>query len=35
MDVLLYKEGAKFMDKINAAGSKAMTWEQFKEKYGV
>jgi DNA ligase (NAD+) len=35
MDVLLYKKGAKFMDKINAAGSKAMTWEQFVAKYKV
>lgn len=35
MTVLLYKPGAKFMDKINAAGSKAMTWDKFASKYGI
>lgn len=35
MDVLLYKTGAKFVAKIEKAGAKAMTWEQFTKKYGV
>jgi hypothetical protein len=35
MNVLLYKPGAKFADKIVKAGNKAMTWDQFKEKYGL
>lgn len=35
MTVLLYKPGAKFVDKIEKAGSKAMTWDQFQKKFGV
>ena len=35
MNVLLYKEGAKFVGKIEKAGDKAMTWETFTKKYGV
>lgn len=34
-DVLLYKDGGKKSSKIEKAGSKAMTWEQFTKKYGV
>ncbi|QBQ74496.1 DNA ligase [Burkholderia phage BcepSauron] len=33
MTVLLYREGAKFVGKIEKAGSKAMTWAQFTTKY--
>ncbi len=35
MNVLLYKPGAKFVEKIEKAGSKAMTWDQFVEQFKV
>jgi hypothetical protein len=35
MDVLLWRKGAKFMDKINKAGSKAMHWPDFCRKYRI
>lgn len=35
MTILLYKEGAKFAAKIEKAGDKAMTWDQFAAKYKV
>jgi hypothetical protein len=35
MDVLLWKKGAKFMDKIERAGKKAMHWDDFMNKYKV
>lgn len=35
MTVLLYKEGAKFVAKIEKAGDKAMTWDTFVRKYKV
>jgi DNA ligase (NAD+) len=33
--VLLYKAGGKASSKVEKAGNKAMTWEQFTTKYGV
>jgi hypothetical protein len=35
MDILLWRKGAKFMDKIEKAGAKAMHWPAFCAKYGV
>jgi len=35
MDILLYRETARFMDKIEKAGAKAITWDKFCIKYGV
>lgn len=35
MTVVLYKTGAKFKDKIEKAGTKAMTWDEFCNRYGV
>lgn len=35
MNVLLYKQGAKFVDKIEKAGSKAMTWETFTKRFNI
>jgi hypothetical protein len=34
-DVLLYRPGGKLSTKIEKAGSKAMTWEQFCKRYSL